>query len=517
MGMKPNKHYAQGIMLFLALVVGILSYNATWLGDDLIYSYFWHQGIGTGSPWGTYSDIHQLDSILDIPPSQWVHYHITNGRFMIHCVVQFFCAFGGKLFFSICNALMYPALVIVLLKLADVDWRKNNGLVLFVSVALLLSLRTRFTPAFQINYVWAFTATLWILYFFLNGKQYNKLANVGIFIASFIVGWGQEGINVGLAFAMFLYLVLNYKKVSARQITIGVAFCIGTCFLVFAPSNFARAVSKTACSIGIVAICINRIQMILYLPITILLLALVIFFRKSKLKTLYASFSFGWNALFVLLIANLALGVIGNRQFFSIEILSLIILVKLYKEGNLKNPYMITRVGISFMLLATIFLGVKDIKALSIRKNAYNDIMAQYLSSKTGDVYYDFPEQLLTRDETAPGVEWDKFFFFQLKQHLFKQYNKWIQVNPTYLKGKENKHLKSCILTQSPGVFLIIHSNEDVPRKYIFNRGFNIFGKKISLNPYIFIGNSKGDYSIKDTYFSAYLYSDNKVIDYTFN
>ena len=179
------------ILGFIAIVIGIFSYNTVWLGDDLNYAY-------------SFSDErhdYRVESAEDIIESLNAHYFKVNGRYAAHCLIQLFCGPLGHIPFAVANGLVYVAFILLICKNCKISLYDVNA-VLSVCVMALMSFMTKMMPSCQICYIWMFTLVLLWLYVFFNksGKRGVTCYIVaGLF--SVIAGNGQEGISIGICCA----------------------------------------------------------------------------------------------------------------------------------------------------------------------------------------------------------------------------------------------------------------------------------------------------------------------------
>ena len=71
----------------------ILSYLTPFcLNDDLVYKFIW--------PYDNDSFTTPIKTIKDVIESQYIHYHVLNGRSIIHFFIQLFDGILGK---ELCN------------------------------------------------------------------------------------------------------------------------------------------------------------------------------------------------------------------------------------------------------------------------------------------------------------------------------------------------------------------------------------------------------------------------------
>lgn len=93
----------------------MISARVVWLGDDIFFAF----NLAV-SDW-----LDKVDTFGEIIESQAYYYMNRNGRFVTHCVVQFFSGFAGQMPFALLNAAMWVAFLLVLARLTGVNWRQS--------------------------------------------------------------------------------------------------------------------------------------------------------------------------------------------------------------------------------------------------------------------------------------------------------------------------------------------------------------------------------------------------------
>lgn len=194
------------VLTIVAIVIYIFSATCPWIGDDINYRF----------NWAAKPNLEEINSISDIFASQWAHYFMTNGRFIIHCFVQLFCGLLGQQTFAISNALIYIAYILLVLKLSGGNI-KNTLSIISTSLLTLISFDTLYGPACQMGFVWTFTLVFsWIYIFFkINTKSIFKLFL--IFLFSIIAGNSQEAITIGISGALIIFAITHFKKLTPSQ------------------------------------------------------------------------------------------------------------------------------------------------------------------------------------------------------------------------------------------------------------------------------------------------------------
>lgn len=194
------------VIAIVAIIIYFFSANVPWVCDDIRYQF----------NLAADSDIQRINSIVDIFSSQWEHYMTVNGRYVAHWLVQFFCGLLGQTTFSICNAFIYIAYIMLVLKLGKGDI-KEPLVIISASILTLIACDIPYGPAFQIGYVWMFVLTFIWLYLFFKVNTNSFLQLSLLFIFSLIAGNGHEAINIGVSGAIIIFMLFNFKKITTTQ------------------------------------------------------------------------------------------------------------------------------------------------------------------------------------------------------------------------------------------------------------------------------------------------------------
>jgi len=170
-----------------------------------------------------------------------------NGRFVVHCVVQFFAGIAGKQCFNVCNAVVFACLLYLICISIGLTLKSKVWLwAIIISLFWWLAPQPTLLDGFQINrslnYLWVATALLLFLLLFQRGNNNdNVLKLLLLFIFSMLCGNLQEAFTIGVEAYVMLELWLRRKQGwSKRQVVMAIGFLIGLAFLVFSPGSWRR-------------------------------------------------------------------------------------------------------------------------------------------------------------------------------------------------------------------------------------------------------------------------------------
>ena len=390
--MKMSKRVEYSPILLVMIMVLVLSLHMHWQGDAVAFSFF------IPAENEDFSSI-QLRSVWDIWPSMCNHWHNSTGRFFTHAVVQLFCAFIGKTGFAICNALVWGALIFMLMAMTKL---KSRGFSL-VSLASLLTFilffplnnfyeqSFPFEPPHQINYVWmGLWNLIWINIFLSDvDKKTNWIYLVALAVFSFLGGQSNESFSIPIGGGILVYAFHHRFAMSFRRYVMAVCYGIGALLVVFAPGNFQRIGYSHGWSLAHTA---EGLLPGLLIPL-IFLLTLVINRRKGRsvldmVKSDHGMFFL--TSIVINYMLGIFLGMGSGVRMLTCANLLITILILTQVEGMRIKPY----AGIVMMVLL-IIIGIYRYDAIS-RLNYKNTIIEkQYHESTDGVVV--LPDELFLR------------------------------------------------------------------------------------------------------------------------
>lgn len=225
-------------ILIISILYYILCYlNPIALCDDVVYKFVW--------PSDNESFIKPISSIKDIFVSQYIHYHVLNGRSIVHFILQLFDGILGK---GLCNVISSIIFGYLIYMVSCYITKKRNSLFSYSLItAMLLLLMPGFHNEFLLfvgifNYLWVSIVT--ILFVTLINKYGDKPINNQRFclsILTFFAGWLHEGISVSLSLTLIIYCALHRKNiVKSTFFYCMIFYVLGTCMCLMAPGTMSR-------------------------------------------------------------------------------------------------------------------------------------------------------------------------------------------------------------------------------------------------------------------------------------
>lgn len=175
--------------------------------------------------------------ISDVFVSQKEHWHMCNGRFLAHFLVQTFLMFDIA-YFNIANTICYAVCCGVMARFLSKDCFFRNWLFILISFWLLMPTpaTTMFWVSGSLNYLWTSCLILVFLILLLSGNPKKEAAAIIVGLAA---GNGHESMAFGV-FAFLIVYAFVFPRKSPLFYAACVALAIGICSNVLAPATSSR-------------------------------------------------------------------------------------------------------------------------------------------------------------------------------------------------------------------------------------------------------------------------------------
>lgn len=375
------------IVLFSAFVC-LLSAVQPWTGDDAEYM-FMASGEGfdmTDTP---------VRTLGDVLSSQWLHYFSVNGRTPAHLLVQAFCGVWGAQAFAVCNGVVYTLFLLLLLRLLRISLDRV-GLVVGVVSAVAVTFGTRYGPACQVNYVWMFTLVLpfmLLLRRWLSGRKAVSWWAWPLFaLAGIAGGWTQEGLSLGLLFAFFCFFVVGRFHLKADGFDdVGLpataswrgaafwlmlmGFAIGTLLIVASPAAWTR-LAGLGDAPQLIPVWRGWLMGLRMFWVLTAYIVYCVAWRKMSWRQVLHPIRFSLAAMAALLLMNAALGVMSYRQFFGVELLSIVALFTLLRRETAQTS-VAARALCGLLVVGAIGVSYGRWQAVMRERERYDELAAK--------------------------------------------------------------------------------------------------------------------------------------------
>ena len=184
------------------------------------------------------------------------NYYVSEGGRVPGSIPGGLFSLLGKAFFNPLNALMMIILII------EIYWITHEGRITFSftssNIFWIAFCLWSFNPSLidsclwmsgASNYLWMSVIVLAFLIPFVQNYYNSSMLqdssfclNTGIFVTGILAGWSHEttGCWLILILGYWLFICWKRKKFHLWKLFGYIGFCIGYCFLIFAPGNFTR-------------------------------------------------------------------------------------------------------------------------------------------------------------------------------------------------------------------------------------------------------------------------------------
>lgn len=333
-------------LLLAALTLYLRGVHHIYINDDVSYQFVLGEH-SISSPDNDYTN--RVDSFEKLIESQYNHYFYSNGRAIVHTIVQLFTGFWGYEMYNVFIALLFPLAIILFVCYACPSDYRCNPLICGLAVIVFLYLYPSpegafFWVVYGLNYLYPMVLMLCFLLAYrkiwAGGVSRYLWQQVLLAVFGFIAGWSHEGFALPISVATFLSVILTicrHKQVDYKILILLLPFWIGTAFLVFSPANFSRLGSSMAVNI------LNGLDIYTHLRLMWISLGCIIMARllvPDKFKIQFQNFRLVWMAWGVAcvfgLFANTGKWSLAGAEFFS-SIVMFSVLPLLFSRFNLSE------------------------------------------------------------------------------------------------------------------------------------------------------------------------------------
>lgn len=382
----------------IAVAAFIINYNTPLMIEDLIYTLKADKNLAYNMNVFIYptcdmlSEYDQVKDIPDIIESQYWHYNYANGRLLPHFTSQLFGAILGKNLFNLCNVCLFLLFGMIIALFAVRKSIKKTFAYWCISIVSIWYLLREthscyFVMTYALNYLWSSVFCLIFLYVYIYKQNwFDKRWKIFLFcFFSFTTGWSHEGMSVGIAGAVCIDCLINFKrkKLSKTKLLFALCFCFGTALLCFAPGNFTRTDTEM--------VHYNPLSPFRRLRLFYLMIAVFLIFNRSK-KFLLANrvlvLALFFHICFMLIASNSNPKVLwSTRVFWSTELFSLLLSIMMI--ARIKCPSNILNSVSWLAIIILIFHMAYCAYYSKIVRLQYDDITKLYMKSSDGVIYYD--------------------------------------------------------------------------------------------------------------------------------
>ena len=420
-----------GIMAVCYFMLILQSYPIS--SDDFIY-HFSQRTLEGYEQW-TYP----ISTFKELILSNVEGYLYGNGRFLVHCFVQF--CLNNYTFFYMGSTLMFAMLLMSLTYLVRLFNTPRSGDIIYVVSALfcfvpLMSTLCYGTVAMTINYMWSAAIYTFFISVYLHIKEYkieySLPKNILLLMFGLICGSWQESFGIGIAGALCIYHLITIKKTKSSLLYLLIGFGLGSAILVFAPSNFIRASASNG-DFELFDFIYRSIQIIKYNLFSIfwiligLISVIVDFFKTRKITFILDNWLYFASGLiaFLFTLFTIAKGVYqGEWQMTILSIWSAILLLRFVKY-YFRNKYYVCYHVILYLVIV-ILLGLYSYIYYyrSVMQKEMSNFTTEFLHNKPDTIYDGKLHQTITCEIPSHKFVFEKICPMYLHWLDLKTYNR---------------------------------------------------------------------------------------------
>lgn len=353
--MKKNSFLSITLFSVVGILFFLLNYYTPLLHDDLAYLY----------QFGSKAEVRPtnlpVENLGDVFRSQYYHYLDVNGRFTSHFLLQLLLLFGKNIF-NIFNVLVFLGLI-YLVNL----YSKNKENIIFIYVFILVSIwflmpffgQTILWTTGAINYLWTSCFVVLFIIIFRKQKEQpieNPLKIALLFLMSLFIAWMNESVTFGVAVALFIYFLFNFKNIKRSEFFMLLGFGLGVLLIVFSPGTFNRVGNEAQIKFSLKRKILDIIAILFLLKWKLLISVVLLIFNKLKKQNLFQIFRDNFIIITAIVFNNILFLLIGNieeRMIFGNSVFILVFNVYLLK--NILKSNETKWLGISSFFLFLLF------------------------------------------------------------------------------------------------------------------------------------------------------------------
>lgn len=286
------------------------------VNDDVSYQFVLGEH-AISSPDNDYTD--RVDNFGDLVKSQTNHWLYSNGRTIVHTLVQLYAGIVGYGAYNVFIAILMVLTIWLFVRYSCVKKYWTNPIIYLSASICFLYLYPSpegmfFWVVYGLNYLFPLCLVLVYLLIFRSIHDKTELSilkTVLLFVFGFVVGWTHEGFAIPLSCAVFFFVVTKLKQLHYPIFVLSVALWIGTAFLTFSPANFSRLGSSMIVNV------LNGLD--IYIRLRLFWLSMVVIFiamimDKQRCKVVFSKY----RIVVVACVVGMLFGFVANTGAWSL-------------------------------------------------------------------------------------------------------------------------------------------------------------------------------------------------------
>lgn len=228
-----------------------------------------------------------------------------------------------------------------------------------------------------VNYLWTSCAIIYFILLYnkiIEYRSYHLGINILLLLFGILIGSLQESFTIGISGALFVYYCWNLSKFKGGVMWLIVGLWIGTCIVVLAPGNFVRLNSYN--EIELFSRLIKHARFFVHifcdskLLLIFLLFTIVLYFTNRSFIKLFLKKN--WFYLLSMLFNIIIMTVIytDKRQLTSVELFSMILLIKLIyslSSDICESKYIMIN-SVIFLILLLLYIPIYKDREINYNK-----------------------------------------------------------------------------------------------------------------------------------------------------
>ena len=330
--LMPHLSYSFPWLLFLMIVfigmAGLQLFDTITLSDDLLYHFIWQQDEA--------SPIQSLTTFSDLISSQWTHYHVTNGRWVVHTLAQAFLSFTPPAVYQVINALLFTVMLYLASQLMVDSKHRLFSMVLmcFLLFVVVADIKTTMLWSMgSFNYLWVCVATLSFLLWLRHVRHSDKHIHWLLSPLSILVGSSHEAIALPLSITLTVYAVTELRKDRLYpQILYILWYVAGMLVCLLSPGIWQRADGDITLLSRMISGAVNIFFNMKTTWLLIFTLAVMFYKRRECLKIAVITHRYHYLCLLLALGIVAVCGTNLERVVFYADFISMLLLVDLWSD-----------------------------------------------------------------------------------------------------------------------------------------------------------------------------------------
>ena len=329
-----------------------------------------------------------VSSLHDAVLSQSRDYFRTNGRFLTHTLVQYFCGCWPMSAFVVINSLMFGLFCLCLVRLTSTPAHRPAALLTLLSAVWLIipfkGITFMGNIALSVNYLWSSVFNLAFLMLYrqqLSRPMSSLMTMLPTLLFAFATGSLQESYSIGIVAALGIHAVVHRRTLTVPAMATAAAYTVGALTCILSPANFGRADA-----IGGFGFHVGSLFGLMLSPVVWLFAATVaaLLLKKSLRRHLRPEHTILLAAIAVTLIFIIFVAYNGRHQLVSLNVLMFVFVGSICNAACTHRP--LQRAVAVTLTAVALLTYVPILQARKTYYDAFQQLMADARTTTDGIV-----------------------------------------------------------------------------------------------------------------------------------